>query len=248
METDVSEPQSVPLLELDPDLGRLLEPDRLAAATGELPTPVFPLEPGPWDVDRLAGASPVHLGLLVVDGMLAREVMVWDTVSTELLGQGDVIRPWRIDNGGSLLRSAVRWSVLEESRVALLDRRLTPRLALYPEVNAAIVDRVVERSLRLALTQAISQLNRVDRRLLALFWHLAERWGRITPEGVAIPIALSHRMLGQLVGARRPTVSSALADLARAGELVRRDDSTWLLTGGPDGVPEPALEAPEAAA
>ena len=60
-------------------------------------------------------------------------------------------------------------------------------------------------------TQAISQLVRVDRRLLALFWHLAERWGRVTGDGVLVPLTLSHRMLSQLVGARRPTVSTALS-------------------------------------
>jgi hypothetical protein len=94
-----------------------------------------------------------------------------------------------------------------------------------------------DRAQRLATTQAISQLNRVDRRLLSLFWHLAERWGRMTPEGVAVPLTLSHRMLGQLVGARRPTVSTAISDLAGRDELVRRPDGTWLLKGDPVGVP-----------
>jgi mRNA-degrading endonuclease toxin of MazEF toxin-antitoxin module len=49
-------------------------------------------------------------------------------------------------------------------------------------------------------------------------------------------------MLGQLVGARRPTVSTALTELARQGEVARRPDSTWLLTGAPVGVPEPEIE------
>ena len=68
-----------------------------------------------------------------------------------------------------------------------------------------IVDRLSERAHRLAVTQAISQLNRVDRRLLALFWHLAERWGRVARDGIAVPLALSHRLIGEVVGARRPT-------------------------------------------
>ena len=55
-------------------------------------------------------------------------------------------------------------------------------------------------------------------------------------------MTLSHRMLGQLVGARRPTVSTALGELVRHGELARRDDGTWLLTGTPVGVPEPEIE------
>ena len=101
----------------------------------------------------------------------------------------------------------------------------------YPEVTAALLDRVSERSLRLATTQAISQLTGVDRRLKALLWHLAERWGRVSSDGVIVPLALTHRILGQLVGARRPTVSSALAELVTCGELTRRPDGSWLLTG-----------------
>ena len=108
-----------------------------------------------------------------------------------------------------------------------------PRWSQYPEITAALFDRLSERSLRLATTQAISQLTRVDRRLKALFWHLAERWGRVGGEGVVIPLALTHRILGQLVGARRPTVSTALSELAERDELVRRADGSWLLRGDP---------------
>jgi CRP/FNR family cyclic AMP-dependent transcriptional regulator len=232
--------QLASLLELDPDLGQLLHDERLEAARQELRVTVHPLQTGPWDVEKLSGTSPDHLGLLVLDGVLAHEVLVSDTVSTELLGPGDVVRPWRLHDGATLLQHSIRWSVLTRSRVALLDRRFGAHVAAYPEVNAAIIDRVAERALRLAVIRAISQLNRVDRRLLALFWHLAERWGKMTGDGIVVPMTLSHRMLGQLVGARRPTVSTALGELAREHELVRRDDGTWLLTGEPVGVPEPA--------
>jgi CRP/FNR family transcriptional regulator, cyclic AMP receptor protein len=234
--------QTSSLLELDSDLGQLLPDERLEAAKQELRVTVRVFEPGPWDAEKLSGASPDHVGLLVVDGVIARELLVSDTVSTELLGPGDVVRPWRLQESSTLLRHSVRWNVLTRSRVALLDRRLGADLGRYPEVGAAIIDRVNERAARLAITQAISQLNRVDRRLIALFWHLAERWGRITSGGVALPMTLSHRMLGQLVGARRPTVSTALGELVAAGELARRSDGTWLLTGDPVGVPRPEIE------
>jgi Crp-like helix-turn-helix domain len=136
----------------------------------------------------------------------------------------------------------VRWNALAAVRLALIDRRVAAQLGRYPEIGAVIVDRLSERAQRLAITQAISQLNRVDRRLLALFWHLAERWGRVSREGIAVPLALSHRLIGELVGARRPTVSTALAELAREGKLVRRDDGTWLLTGEPVSASASAAE------
>lgn len=238
----MTERQLASLLDLDPDLGQLLDDDQAGAARRDLRVAVHAIQPGPWDADRLSEASPDHLGLLVIEGVLAREVLVSDTVSTELLGPGDVVRPWRLHDGSTLLLHSIRWNVLTRSRVALLDRRFGAQVGRYPEVNAALVDRVNERALRLAVTQAISQLNRVDRRLLALFWHLAERWGRMTADGVAVPMTLSHRMLGQLIGARRPTVSTALGELAKQGELVRRPDGTWLLCGAPVGIPAAELE------
>ena len=225
------------LLELDPELGQLLTPERREAAEHELRVRVSTFPVGEWDGSRLADADPMHLGLLIAEGVLAREVVLGDTVSTELLGPGDILRPWHIEGPPELLAVTIRWNALSAIRLALIDRRLATALGRYPEINAVIVDRLSERGHRLGVTQAISQLNRVDRRLLALFWHLAERWGRVARDGIAVPLVLSHRLIGELIGARRPTVSSALAELARDGQLARRDDGTWLLTGEPVAVP-----------
>jgi hypothetical protein len=79
----------------------------------------------------------------------------------------------------------------------------------------------------------------VDRRLLALFWHLGARWGRVGTEGIVIPLALTHRILGQLVGAARPTISSALGELAKRDRLVHGPHDSWLLRGEPP-TPAPA--------
>ena len=143
------------------------------------------------------------------------------------------MRPWQASTGAGLLPVQAVWSVLSTVTLAVLDRRFAAEAARYPEITAALFDRLGERSLRLATTQAISQLTRVDRRLKALFWHLAERWGRVSGDGVVVPLALTHRILGQLVGARRPTVSTALSELAEREELVRRPDGSWLLRGDP---------------
>src|SRR5215216_3826476 len=217
----MSQRRKLPLLDVDPDLGALLPDDRLDAARRDLDVEVYRLAQGPWSVGG-DDANPEHVGLLLVPG--------------------DVVRPWSLQESPALLQLTVRWIALTESRVAVLDRRFGAHLARWPEVNAALIDRVNGRAKRLAVTQAISQLNRVDRRLLALFWHLAERWGRMTKDGVAVPLTLSHRMLGQLVGARRPTVSTAIADLAARDELVRRSDGTWLLKGEPIGAPSGEAE------
>lgn len=229
--------ETVAVLQADPDLGALLPAPRRAEAERELVVRVHRLGVGTWDVGRLAGAGADNIGLLVLSGVIAREVVVADHASAELLGPGDVIRPWQGADRSSLLPTEIVWSVLSPTSLAVLDRRFAGELARWPEVTAALLDRMGERSLRLAVTQAISQLTRVDRRLSALFWHLAERWGRVGNEGVVVPLALTHRILGQLVGARRPTVSTALSELAERGELIRRADGSWLLRGDP---PDPS--------
>jgi CRP/FNR family transcriptional regulator, cyclic AMP receptor protein len=231
-------PRFVSLLDLDPGLGDLLGPARREAARGAVTVPVLVLGRGLWPVDQAGGVDERHLGLVVVDGLLGRELLADDVTSLELLGPGDFIRPWLDSADPGLTSAEVRWSALSDTRVALLDRRVAERLGSYPEVFAMLLERAAMRARYLAVTQAISQLKRVDRRLLLLMWHLAERWGRVTPQGVALPLALSHRLLAQLVGARRPTVSSALAGLSAAGELVRGPGRTWLLTGEPTGMPD----------
>lgn len=227
----------VALLDVDPDLGAALTPDRFEAATHELTTSVIALSRGAPDAHVLATITHQDLGLLLIDGVLAREVVLEDTVSTELLGPGDVVRLWAEDGEGELLKQHVRWQVLADARVAVLGRRFARALPRHPEVNAQLMNRVCVRAERLATMQAISHLNSVERRLHALLWHLAERWGRMSTAGVVVPLTLSHRLLGELVGARRPTVSTALAALDRDGKLSRRDDGTWLLTGEPPGTP-----------
>jgi hypothetical protein len=229
----IKTPETVRLLEADPDLGSLLAGQRRADAERELSVRTYHVAVGAWDVSRLQGASADHVGLLVIDGVLSRELVVADHVSAELLGPGDLVRPWQTGNRASLLPVDALWSVLSPLTVAVLDRRFAAEVARYPEITSALFDRMGERSVRLATTQAISQLTRVDRRLRALFWHLAERWGRVSGQGVIVPLALTHRTLGQLVGARRPTVSTALSELAERGELTRRPDGSWLLKGDP---------------
>jgi CRP-like cAMP-binding protein len=228
---------TVALLDLDPDLGATLSPDRFSHARAELMVRVLRLPRGEWAGDELSSISHQNVGLLMIEGVIAREVVLEDTVSTELLGAGDLLRPWAERDEVQLLGMQVRWQVLADARLAVLGRPFAVAVARFPEVNAVLMDRLCTRAHRLATTQAISHLNSVERRVCALLWHLAERWGRVTGDGIVVPLTLSHRLLGELVGARRPTVSTALAALERQGKVRRRVDATWLLTGEPPGTP-----------
>ena len=89
---------------------------------------------------------------------------------------------------------------------------------------------------RLTDQLVICQLPRVDQRVLAVMWLLAESWGQVTPGGIRLPLTLTHETLGALVGARRPTVTLALRKLSDEGSIVHQD-SGWLLLEPP---PDPA--------
>lgn len=217
------------LLEADADLGNLLDPAALQRARSELSVSWAPLETGPWDVARLRGASIGNAGLLVLSGVVAREVVLAGDVSTELLGAGDLIRPFGVGDEAQILDATVRWNVIGSGRVAMLDTGVMSRAAAYPGIAAMLMERIEARARRLATVKAIAQLTRVDERLVALVRHYCERWGRVTGDGLVLPLCLSHRMLGELVGARRPSVSTAAAALERSGRLARRADGTWLL-------------------
>lgn len=217
------------LLEADADLGVLLDDAARQRARSELTVSWAPLETGPWDVGRLRRASCANAGLLVLSGVVAREVTLAGDVSTELLGAGDLIRPFSLDDTTQLLDAEVRWNVIGSGRVAMLDGGFMARTAAYPGIAAMLLERVEARARRLATVKAIAQLTRVDERLVALIRHYCERWGRVTSDGLLLPLCLSHRMLGELVGARRPSVSTAAASLERANRLIRRPDGTWLV-------------------
>jgi CRP/FNR family transcriptional regulator, cyclic AMP receptor protein len=114
----------------------------------------------------------------------------------------------------------------------VLDPKATARLAAYPEVVSALIGRAMQRVSHLAVNMAIAHYPRIDHRLLLLLWHLADRWGKVTPEGVRIPLRLTHRLLSDLVASRRPSVTTAIAHLEQEGHLVR-DGSTITLRGRP---------------
>jgi CRP/FNR family cyclic AMP-dependent transcriptional regulator len=146
----------------------------------------------------LEGTRPI--GLLIAEGVLMREATVGDHPSAELLGPGDLVRTWGDADGEELLPRTIEWSALTETRVAIVDHAFAVRAAQWPEVFAALIDRAARRAERLVVMQAIAHLTRVDDRLLALLWCLAERWGHVVPGGVLVSLRLSHRTLAGMVG------------------------------------------------
>lgn len=238
------------LLDADPDLGAALSAEEFAVARRHLRARVRVLEPGAWEPEPADSAR--DLGLLVLDGVLARDVSVRDRCCAELVGAGDVLRPWdQADATFASVRHDFRWDVLREARVAVLDARVAAVLAGWPCVVSGLLARSLRRVRAMGLQYALTQVHGVDVRLHLVLWHLADRWGRMTPDGVVLALPLTHDLLGRMIGARRPSVTSALQRLDRDAVVQRGDDGTWLLRGTPEEIDlqhEPARRRPQLSA
>jgi CRP-like cAMP-binding protein len=224
--------ERVRLLDEDPSLAAGLSEEQLAGARRYAVADVVELTRGTYNPRGLFGSSGL-LGLLVLDGMVIRQVAVGDRHCGELVGPGAVLRPW--DDFGQVapLPFEVSWRVLKETRLAQLDRRFLATIVHWPDLIETFTARATERAHTLAFNVAIHCLRHVHLRLLALLWHLADRYGRVTPDGTHVPLALSHADLAELVGAQRPSVSVALKRLANDGQVRRAADNGWLLSHEP---------------
>jgi CRP-like cAMP-binding protein len=193
---------------------------------------VVRIERGTYSAQEIFGEGGGLIGLLVLDGLVIRQVVVAGRRCGELVAASSLLRPWDDFGMSAPMPFEVRWRVLTPLRLAILDRRWSQLCARWPALMEAVVERAVERAHTLAFNVAIHCLQHVELRLIVLMWHLADRFGRVGPEGVVIPLKLRHGDIAELVGARRPTVSTAIAELEREGRLARHPRG-WLLIGEP---------------
>ncbi len=224
---------TISIVEADPDLADLLDERNLERARREAVTRVNRLSPGEWDAAAAHEPAEHHHGFLVVDGLLSRTVDVLGRRCVELVGHGDVMRPWRWDDEGSHVRAEIGWTALEPTRLAVLDHAFVQRIVPWPQLGLELFNRGTRRAHHLAVALAIAHHQRVDDRLLLTLWHLAERWGRVHTDGIVVPLPLGHQRLADLVGAQRQSVTSALGGLTRDGSISRREDGNWVLHGNP---------------
>lgn len=223
----------VAVLDADPDLGQDLAPDRLAAARAVAVAPVVTLPQGPWRPP--ARAQGGYLGLLVLDGLLTRAIHLLGRTSMQLLGAEDLLRPWDDDAAIGSVQRTVAWTVHEPARVAVLDRAFAERVSPWPEIGAALIARALRHGNRLDSHLAILENPSVEQRTLLFLWHVADRWGRVGPDGIQVPVRVTHETLGRLVRAQRPSVTRAVNQLGARGALSRGADGCWILHGEPPG-------------
>jgi CRP-like cAMP-binding protein len=220
------------VLERDTDLAKGIPDAQVAQARQASVAPVIPIPVGAWAAGPEVAAVRGGFGLLVLEGLLVRDVVVEGRHAAEILGPLDLLRPWDYDGDEALLPATASWRVISPARVALLDGRWASRMANWPTVGCELAGRGVMRSRRLVVALAIAQQPRLDVRLWMLLWDLAERYGTVHSDGVHLEAPLTHEVLAHLASARRPSVSSALSRLADGGTIERRR-SLWLLRGDP---------------
>ncbi|MDQ3612196.1 MAG: hypothetical protein M4D85_11450, partial [Actinomycetota bacterium] len=127
----------------DPDLARHLEPDRAETASRLALANVVCL---PKEVlcphDRLPN-RPGTFGMLVLDGLLLRAVQVAERPSLEVLGPGDVVRPFEPEpDPYAAVPQGMQWWTLRPAKLAVLDAGFIRRMSDYPEVIGELASRL----------------------------------------------------------------------------------------------------------
>lgn len=217
------------LLDLDDDLAEELEVRMRPSARQQATARLLDADPGECELSswfRVVGLGP---GLLIVDGLVAVDTRVADRTITELLGSGDLLQPpGRHED--ELVEHSNLWRALRPTRLALLDGEFAERVRSWPQILGALYRRAERRSDDLDVMRAISSQPRLEVRLVLLLWHLAARWGRVEPTGFRLDLPLTHKLLGQLIAAERPSISHALRRLSQAG-IVTGSAGAWHLQG-----------------
>jgi CRP/FNR family transcriptional regulator, cyclic AMP receptor protein len=218
------------LLDLDTDLADELEPEIRRPARAAATALTVEMAAGRAELDDWFAAVTNGPGLLLLDGVVAESVRVDERVTAELIGAGDLLQPAREGGADQLLSCETRWRALLPVRFALLDAGFAKRVRFWPQITHGLLRRAGRRVSNLNVQRAVAAQPRLEVRLALLLWHLAGRWGKVERGGIRLPLPLTHQLLGQLVGAERPSVSHALARLAQNG-LVTGQGDEWHLHG-----------------
>lgn len=223
-------PRGVRLLDADPDLGAGLTPQEFTEVRSQLVLPSIRLEQGLWDVERLRAAVGVRgqpRGFIVIAGTVSIDLAIAGQVTTRLITARELVLldGWEEDS----IPVQAGWSVLDAALLAVLDQRLEVIAGRWPRLLNALLARAAQQIRHALLQQAISQLPRVEDRLLALFWSIADRQGVVRSDGVWVHLPVTHATLAQMIGARRPTVSLGLRALTDRG-LVHAEGGGWLIS------------------
>ena len=233
--------RALSLLDGDERLAAVVPAPERAAARRMLAGPVLDVSPGPATALESIGAYEQVWDFYVAAGVLVRELCVSRGALPELFGPGDLLGPPAEVTSTLPVRESI--CAVEPTRLVVLGTRAATAFAEWPALLVEIERRRAAQRVRTSTLAAIAQLPNVELRLLAVLRHLADSWGRVSPDGTVIPFPLTHETMGRFVAARRPTVSLALQKLTDMGLARRVEGGAWLLTPDSDAALEQMLEA-----
>lgn len=219
------------MLDADPELGQDIRRDEREHARRRSRAEVVTWYPHEEPEITEAMREPGAHGLLVLEGSAAGRFDRGGRKRAEFIGPEDLLRPWvQLDDvlGDAATMS---WEVIEPMRLAVLDRRWAAAMQPWPEVCGRLLDRLVLKSRRLCFQMIAAGHPRGEDRVRLQLWQLAEQWGRVTPDGIEITVPVTHRLLAELTGSRRPTVTSAIGRLRADGALTPLEGRRFLLHG-----------------
>jgi len=234
------------LLDIDPDLGADVGHEDWEAARRACRGVLVSAPAGRWELLLSAEESRALVGLVIVTGMICREVRLRDRHLIELLGPGDVLQ-LPVTGDGPRLGTDIHLTAVVDAQMLALGQPFIRAAARWPGLLVALQQRIEAQRERLAVQALIAHLPRAEHRLLLMLWHLAQRWGFVTPAGIVLPLPLSHDVLGQLTAARRSTATLALRALEQAGTIKRLQDGSWLVTTAGEFAVEAIARTPAAA-
>jgi hypothetical protein len=219
----------VRILDLDPDLGQGIDEAEWKLASRECLGDLVRMHRGPSRLPSGHHQIRDWFAFVIMKGLVCREIALRDHHMVELLGPGDVLQ-LPVAAGRPALGGPVRLTAIDEAVLIALGGTFVGAAARWPSLLQAVMERIeVQREL-LAVQAVIGHLPLAEHRALLMLSHLANRWGRVTPGGVLLPLPLTHQLIGKLIAARRSTVTLALSPLEADGSLVRLEDGSWLLT------------------
>jgi CRP-like cAMP-binding protein len=223
---------TVRILDEDLELAAAVSQESFRAARLAAVAPLIELPKGPWTPPAAPRQRGKDLGLLVLSGLLLRDLELAGRSFVELRGPEDLLRPWDDATEVVSVDARITWTAREPTRLAWLDADFASSVAPWTEITSTLIARATRRARLLSFRLAILELRHVDLRVLLLLWHLADRWGRVSGEGIRLNLELTHDLIARMVGAHRTSVTVALQKLADEGRIARTG-RTWVLLGPP---------------
>ena len=123
-------PERVRVLDEDPELAAVVPDDQRELARTRALAPVARTKGGPWSFrpPRLPGS----FGLLVLDGLYGARISFGEHAHLELVGAGDLLRPWAGLGEYQSVPAEIGWQTFEPGTVAFLDADFARAVSAWP--------------------------------------------------------------------------------------------------------------------